>query len=205
MAWLGQFTSAQVNRLGLWFVTENRWVRAQLRTIHRRIVDALNADPDGMLLVEAVQTHDRLGRPHGATRCRGGIAVSQALFCVPIEDELTPAAPRDLQAHVVKTPERVELGLGPFDVSGFLHLPAGCTVCDTLGVVPKRFIVLTEARVRHPEEPARCGEFPVVVVNGRRVEYLVPAEGVQPSGLEDCQLEHAKAGPATAVVAAGCL
>ncbi len=196
VAWLGQFTVAQVHRLGLWFVTENRWVRAQLRTIHRRIVDALNADPDGMLLVEAVQAHDRRRRPHGLTPSRGGIAVSQALFCVPIEDETTPPAPRDQQALVVKTPERVELGLGPFEVSGYLHLPTGCTVCDTLGVVPKRFIVLTDARVRHQDEPALCEEFPVVVINGSRVEYLVPAEAVEGDD------EESRAAPISAEAAA---
>ena len=148
-----------------------------MRTIHRRLIDALNAEPEEMLLVEQVGVHEQYGRPRdGRVGCRGGVAIPNVLYCVPVEDSETPPAPRDTHAWVVKTPERVELGAGPFEFTGYLHLPEGASLEDTLGIVRKRFVALTEVTIRRLDDKEFYQEYPVVVINGRRVEYVVPAE-----------------------------
>jgi hypothetical protein len=174
--WLGQFVPSQVNVLGFWAATEHRWIRGQLHTIYRRVVDALNADADQTLLVEQVWPHTLDQQPRRAQPSyQGGLAIPNLLYCVPIEDEETPAAPRDSHAWVLKTPERVELGLGPFEVTGYLHLPEGAALSDTLAIVRSHFSPLTEVTIRRLDDPDYERSFPVVVVNGQKVEYVVPA------------------------------
>jgi hypothetical protein len=195
---LGQFVPSQTNALGFWFATENRWLRGRIHTIHRRLIDALNTESDQMLLVEQTAPHDLRFRPRRGPSLRAGVAIPNILFCVPVEDEETPAAPRDHHAWVLKSPERVELGVGPFEIEGTLHLPEGSKLEDTLGIIRLRFLALTEAVVRRSDDPGSVQQYPVVVVNGRQVEYVMPAvtvedgsEAVEPLARHDTDLAYA--------------
>lgn len=192
--WLGQFTPSQTNTLGFWFATNNRWLRGRLQTTHRRLIDVLNNEQDEMLLVSHVAPHNERFRARRESAVRAGVAVANILFCVPIEDEETPPAPRDTHAWVAKVPERVELGVGPFEIEGCLHLPEGTVLEDTLGIVRSRFLALTDVVVRRADDAAPAQRYPVVVVNGRRVDYVMPAV---PS---DGAAERAAASPSVAAL-----
>ncbi|MHB9090754.1 MAG: hypothetical protein ACYC7H_04985, partial [Chloroflexota bacterium] len=173
--WLGQFAPAQVNLLRFWIGTERRWLQGQMHTIHRRLADALNAEADQMLLVDDLFRCDRPGNVIRGSLpiSRGGIAVAQALVCLPIEDSETPAPTRDPYAYVVKSPERVVLGVGPFEIEGVIHLPDCTGLEDTLGTLNRRFLPVTGVRLRRLDDPSFFFEAPVAIVNGRQVEYLV--------------------------------
>lgn len=179
--WLGHFAPSQVNTLGFWFATEHRWLRGRIHTVHRRLIDALNAEADQVILVENAAPHDLNFRQRRDPAARAGVAIPNVLFCVPIEDAETPAASRDPHAWVLKTPERVELGVGPFEIDGILHLPEGSRLQDTLGVIRHSFLALTEVEVRRTDGPRTAQRYPVAIVNGRRVEYVIPAASDDPA------------------------
>lgn len=69
---------------------------------------------------------------------------------------------RQLRVH--RRQRRVELQVGPFTVIGNAHMPPGFKLNDFLGRQPQRFIPVTEALLRHSDNPTFDRSVEVVLV-----------------------------------------
>lgn len=169
----GGLGPVKVKQLKFRLRTRFRWIEGEIGTLNHRLIDVLNRDDvDSGLVADSVLAYDL--DPAVERRDHATINLGNVLFAMPIEE---PGAPRpgDPNAHVRKEPNRVEIGIGPYTVTGNIHLLGGSTPREALRLLRSRFFAVTQVTLRQVDRPAFHEEHPVVFVNRGAVDYTVPA------------------------------
>lgn len=145
------------------------WVAAN----GQRVTDLLNEQDELRLWRPTPGPLEASGRP-GLTEVIDAdaewqaVPTSQLLLAMPPEWR----ASRQLRLH--RRLRRVAVAIGPFAVTGNLHLHPGVEVTHSLLHGPQRFLPLTEAYLLHQSDPPFEHVVSVVIVNTRHVTQLVP-------------------------------
>ena len=161
----------QQNRIRFRIRTQSRWINGDVTTLHRRLVDALNSENAETFIAEDVSLETCLDAGHGGEAvCYASIDTSSILFAMPIED--ATGYFQDPLVSVKKRAERVVIGVGPYEISGNIHLFEGCKLRDLLSAMRNRFVVLTEAAIRRTDDLGFEEEHEVVFVNRKRVDFV---------------------------------
>src|SRR6478672_4952796 len=106
--------------------TLHRWIDGAITTGARRLGDALNLDEIvGPLMADEFIAEGGDGRNEHAppSRALGALNTNVVLYLVPIEDG--PPSMRDPTVWVKKHPERVKVGMGPFEIEGAVFMGEG--------------------------------------------------------------------------------
>lgn len=145
------------------------WIAAE----GRRVTDLLNEQEELHLWRPSPGPLESTDRPHPHDlRDTSGdwdtLAAADVLLAMPPEWR----ASRQLRLH--RRLRRVALAVGPFAVTGNLHLHPGVEVSRSLLQGPQRFLPLTEAYLLHQADPPFEHVVSVVIVNTRHVTQLVP-------------------------------
>jgi hypothetical protein len=106
--------------------------------------------------------------PAGASGEWQTLATDRVLLAMPPEWR----ASRQLRLH--RRLRRVALSVGPFNVTGNLHLPAGAEVGPELLLRSQRWLPLTEAYVLHTGEPPFEHVVSVMIVNTAHIAQITP-------------------------------
>ncbi len=143
----------------------------------QRVTDLLNARDELRLWhpapgpIDGAATTDP-SRAAGDPEQVGGewqsLATAQVLLAMPPEWR----ASRQLRLH--RRLRRVALSVGPFNVTGNIHLPPGAEVGPHLLARGQRWLPLTEAYLLHAGEPPFEHVVSVVIVNTSHVTQLTP-------------------------------
>lgn len=139
----------------------------------RRVTDLLNEQDELRLWRPRPGPLEEAGRPHPAEPVDDAgdwdaVAAADVLLAMPPEWR----ASRQLRLH--RRLRRVAVAIGPFAVTGNLHLHPGVEVTHSLLHGPQRFMPLTEAYLLHQAEPPFEHVVSVVIFNTRQVTQLVP-------------------------------
>lgn len=139
----------------------------------RRVTDLLNEDAELHLWRPSPGPLESTERPRpqqpGDTTGEWDTVVgADVLLAMPPEWR----ASRQLRLH--RRLRRVALAVGPFAVTGNLHLHPGVEVTPSLLHGPQKFLPLTEAYLLHQADPPFEHVVSVVIVNTRHVTQLVP-------------------------------
>ena len=166
---------AKPHRLRFRFVTEDRWLLGHVSSIHRRLIDVLNAEPNQpMLVAEGVTVqNDYFPTREDDSRAFATVNLSRVLLVIPQDDE-PPASAPDPYAWVPKRAELVRVGIGPYEVVGNAHLPEGTDLKEGIAEAKTRFVTLTNAMVRRINGPNYMEQERVVLVNKERLDFIMP-------------------------------
>ena len=139
----------------------------------RRVTDLLNEDEELRLWRPSPGPLESKERPDPADLADAGgdwdtVAAAEVLLAMPPEWR----ASRQLRLH--RRLRRAALAIGPFAVTGNLHLHPGVEVTPSLLRGPQRFLPLTEAYLLHQADPPFEHVVSVLIVNTRLVTQLVP-------------------------------
>ena len=164
----------KAKRLKFRFRTRYRWLEGEIDTLNSRLIDVLNRDDfDSGMVAEEVLAYDIA--PAGTRRDHATINLSNVLFATPVEDPSAPP-PGDPFARVRKEPVRMEIGIGPYTVTGNIFLLGGSSPREALRLLRTRFFAMTQVTLQHVDVADFREEHLVVFVNRAVLDYVVPAE-----------------------------
>jgi hypothetical protein len=162
----------KAKRLKFRFRTRHRWLEGEIDTLNHRLIDVLNREDAEMgLLAEAVLAYDNT--PTTDRHDHATVNLNNVLFAVPIEDAGAPP-PGDPFARVKKEPIRMEIGIGPYTVTGNIFLLGGSSPREALRMLRSRFFAVTQVSLRHVDRSGFQEEQPVVFVNRGALDYILP-------------------------------
>ena len=174
---LGRLPDLPVYRIRFRFRTEHRWISGSITTPQRRLVDVLNGEGSGGIVSgEQVSAQGWLDASGPASYPSASLNTAAVLYAVPVEDGEGPKP--DPYAWVKKRPERVRVGIGPFEIVGDAYLVEQSSLRDVLVLAKPRFIVVGRAVVRRIDDPSFVEEHQVLLVNRERLDFVAP----EPSG-----------------------
>lgn len=153
--------------------TADRRVSGWLTSGGRRITDLLNETPEVRIWRPAARAFD--GDLNQAVPVPAGDGEWYAVS----SDEIVVAMPPDRTSHrqvrIHRQLQRVRLEIGPFQVTGGLHVPPGAQVDAYLMRYPHRFVPLTAAAIVHLGQVETEQVVDVAIVNIRHVMSIQPA------------------------------
>jgi len=162
-----------VQRIRFRFRTEHRWLSGSMSTVQRRLVDVLNGEGSGGIVsAEEVSAQGWLDAGGAASYPSVNVNTAAVLYAVPVEDGDGPRG--DPHARIKKRPERVRVGIGPFEIVGDTYLVEQSNLRDVLALARPRFIVVGKAVVRRIDDPDFVEEHQVLLVNRKRLDFIVP-------------------------------
>jgi hypothetical protein len=138
----------------------------------QRVTDLLNEQAELRLWHPSPGTSGEVGAPPQPPEAESGewqsLATERVLLAMPPEWR----ASRQLRLH--RRLRRVALSVGPFSVTGNVHLHPGVEPSHHLLTRGVRFLPLTDAYILHQEDPPFEHVVSVVIVNTAHVTGLVP-------------------------------
>ena len=163
-------------RLRFRLATEDHWISGVISTVHSRLVDVLNSDFGVILLAEEASVRSWLSAHSDAEGVNFvQINALEILIGIPIEEDRRSSSPRDPLVWVKKRPERVRIGIGPYEIVGNIYLAEGAVLEGLLAGLRYRFIPVTDAVVKRVDISSVTEEHQVVLVNRGRITFLMPA------------------------------
>lgn len=140
----------------------------------RRVVDLLNESTSGVIELQDAWSGSVHYQALPARRGTVRVLRSQVLFAIP--HDLAPTGPRQLRAgYVEKRPVPAAVDLGPFFVSGTIHVgPYDSSsielVANDAGKLP--FIPFTAAHITSQYDPAWSLDVGIVLVNRPAITFV---------------------------------
>lgn len=171
---------AQKSSISFRFATQNRWISGRIETVHKRLVDVLNSEGTDIMSVDQVEVRDRRDGATCLTRADSAeISIAKVLIAVPSEDEPKAAPWRDPMVWVKKKPEWARVGIGPYELTGQVHVAELGQVPGFFSVVRDKFIPMTQVTVKNLGDPTFAERFEILLVNRQYVDYAMaaPADG----------------------------
>jgi len=158
------------------FFTATDHVVATIDAARERVTDQLNRD--GSLQVRASESGSSWLESEAteATAVPDWVAfdVGEVLLVVP------PAQLSDPQRRLHKPRQPVDVHIGPFEVSGSVHVPPGAQASGYLYRVNPHFVPITEAVIKRVDPEPLERRDAVVLVNLHRVDRIEGAGVVEP-------------------------
>jgi len=144
--------------------------------MRRRLGDVLNReDAAGILFVDDSRAPDPTGPDDRSDQSAGfaGVNLANVLFVIALEGDGAP--PPDSFEWLQKRPEKVYVGVGPYEIVGDLHLAPGTGLRDMIGLARPTFIALAAAAIGVPGDPSSVEHYDVVFVNRRHIDVIGPS------------------------------
>jgi hypothetical protein len=132
-----------------------------------RVTDLLNGDPIlKAVVIDAAHDNSPASLVPGAQHAWRDLDIDEVLLAFP------PPQPTDPRRRLHRPPQLIELRIGPFEVSGSVHVPPGAQAAGFLFRKGGRFEPVTRAVVRDTRFELFEQRADVVLVNLRRVDVL---------------------------------
>jgi hypothetical protein len=151
------------------------------------LLDLLNGDCRLIKADEIVLQGD-LYVYRGDTTSSGCVCPGRAILVVPLDAEasagIAESSPRSSEVS-----ELARLGVGPFEVTGHVHLPEGGSLEGCLSQTEGQFLVVSRATVRRADGVGPVERQELVFVNRERLDYLLPAPALPLFDLTQGQLD----------------
>jgi hypothetical protein len=167
--------------------TESRWLQASVETDYPRLIDLLNGDCQ-LVRADQVVLQGDMYVYRGDTGSSGCLCPGRALLVVPLDAEESTGVAEPGHRGGVGT-DLARLGVGPFEVTGYVHLPEGTSLDECLVQAEERFIVVNRAVVRRADGAGPVEHQGLVFVNRERIDYLLPAPALPLFDLTQGQLD----------------
>lgn len=159
--------------------TFNTRMRGQVRSLHTRVADLLNAAEPEFLLLEDVTVHP-LSSVEGEQLSAASVLIRKSNVIIGLQPPDTHGQEDQsslLPGQMTPIPCQATLEVGPFTVDGTLQLPPGRDVLEHVRESQWPFLEVSNATVTYTPAPSVRMETPLVVVNRSWVEALL--EGLQ--------------------------
>ncbi|MDA8218196.1 MAG: hypothetical protein M0Z94_11330 [Dehalococcoidales bacterium] len=165
----------QMNAIRFRLITSNRWIVGQTATIHRRLIDLLNSENTESLAAQDVGILQQGLPPQPVDEGADWASVntSAVILAIPQEETINPTVPRDPHMWVKKQPARAKVGVGPYELTGNVHVPDGCELDRGFLEVRVKFIAMTTVSIRRVDDPTFLEEQSVVIVNKAHIDYVM--------------------------------
>ena len=170
------------------------WTADQRLTVgmdlgHRRLTDLVNGQDSVRVVPFEVAPEDpSLPVPMRPDQAWSDLAVEDALLVFP------PPQPTDPQRRLHRPKQGVEIRIGPFEISGSVHIPPGAQAAGFLFRQQARFTPITRASVRDTRLVGYEQRAEVVLVNLKLVEVIRDVglddkeEPEEPEGTEEPEI-----------------
>ena len=170
------------------------WTADQRLTVgmdlgHRRLTDLVNGQDSVRVVPFEVAPEDpSLPVPMRPDQAWSDLAVEDALLVFP------PPQPTDPQRRLHRPKQAVEIRIGPFEISGSVHIPPGAQAAGFLFRQQARFTPITRASVRDTRLVGYEQRAEVVLVNLKLVEVIRDVglddkeEPEEPEGTEEPEI-----------------
>ena len=154
------------------FFTATDHVVATTDAARERVTDQLNRDGSLQILAPSGSV-EPAGAPDWVA-----FDVGDVLLVVP------PAQPSDPQRRLHRPRQPVDVRVGPFEVSGSVHVPPGAQASGYLYRLNPHFVPITEAVIKRVDPEPLERRDAVVLVNLRRIDRIEGAGVVEPAAAE---------------------
>jgi hypothetical protein len=160
--------------------TRYRRLDGEIESMSLRLIDVLNRDDLQRGLIATSFQASGVGTPDDRSD-HAIIRLESVLLAVPIEEPGSPP-PGDPFARIRKKPVRMEVGIGPYSLSGDVFLVDGSDPRDVMVLIQTRFFAMANVTLRHVDEPELHESHPVVFVNRELVDYTLPQPAARLAG-----------------------
>jgi hypothetical protein len=162
------------------FYTATDHVVATMDAAGERVTDQLNRDGSLPILPQYSDANWLESGSADATADPDWVAfdIGEVLLVVP------PAQSSDPQRRLHRPRQPVEVSIGPFEVSGSVHVPPGAQASGYLYRVNPHFVPITEAVIRRVEPEPLERRDAVVLVNLQRIDRIEGAGVVEPGAAQ---------------------
>jgi hypothetical protein len=170
------FNSGQIrHNLHFRIVTETVSIEGLIVSGHRRLGDVLNSESKTITIRDVtVQCH--VESPKAKKQASfADVNIQTILFVLPLEEAFLDDQPKDPMVWVKKRPEKVRIGIGPYEIVGDYYLAEAAVLEGALSVGVNRFLAFTHATIRRPDDPLYAENVKVVLINRQAIDYFMPA------------------------------